>query len=596
MLIELYDKNHFVIGCDDRDLLEVMKEKMDGKKLRCQNKIIIPLKSGPKIYRFMSYGVTWGNRTKEIIDKLCLNIKKRKENIKKIKSQWGGEIKFEYKYKGIYEPMAHQKIMYNMMVYSDAAALLAEPGTCKTGSYLWAIDERIRRGQVKKALIITLSDLKKNVIEEMDKQTPHLSGVILKEKNKSNKILNKLYKVEKKNRDYDIYMANYESMFSLVDLFPDDYFQMVIFDEAHRIGSPRSRQTKSILKKLEFIPYKYIITGTLHANNLMSFFMPFRMLGPDSVPYAKYYSFRQEYMYTVDPDGHIWKPRPGSEQVVKQIVGNLSVAFTKEECLDLPPIVRQRLSCSMGKNQGKLYKQMKKDLVAEIEDMCAKCDKKDCCDKSCEDQLVAKNALVLSQKLRQISCGFYINTRTLVDENGKEKKDSNIITLDENPKLSLLIQTLSNMPSDKKVIIWTNYTYAVEVIAKRIEKAFGENSYLTCYGNQDAFNQIQKFKERKISYMIANPSKMGVGHNIQFSHYQIFFSSSHSFVERDQAESRQHRKGQKHKVTITDLVVEESIDELILKALMIKQDLSISLSQLARVLKKGMKEADKIIK
>ena len=593
MIIELYDKNHFVIGCDDRDLLEVMKERMDGRKVRRQNRIIIPLKSGPKIYRFMKYGVRWGNRAKETVDRICLNIKKRKENIKKIKSQYGGEIKFDYECKGIYEPMSHQKIMYNMMVYSDAAALLADPGTCKTGPYLWAIDQRIKKGHVKKVLIITLSDLKKNVIEEMKKQVPHLTGVVLKDKAQANKILNKSYKIEKKNKDYHVYMTNYESMFSLVDLFDDEYFQMVIFDEAHRIGSPRSRQTKSILKKLDFVPYKYIITGTLHANNLMSFFMPFRALGPDSVPYANYYSFRKEHMYTVDPDGHIWKPRPGAKKIVQKIVGNLSVAFTKEECLDLPPIIRHKIYCKMGRNQEKLYKQMKKDLVAEIEDMCNKCDKNGCCDRSCETEIVANNALVLSQKLRQISCGFYINTRVTVDESGRQKKDSNIITLDENPKLSLLIQTLSNMPSDKKVIIWTNYTHAVEIIADRVEKAFGKGSYLTCYGTQDAFDQIKNFEKGNAMYMISNPSKMGVGHNIQFSHYQIFFSSSHSFVERDQAESRQHRKGQKYSVTITDLVVEDSIDELILKALMIKQDLSISLSELARVLKKGISKSIK---
>ena len=596
MLIEIYDKNHFIIGCDDRELLEVMKERMDGNKLRGKNKIKIPLKSGPKIYRFLDYDVNWGKNTKEIIDKLCLNIKKRKENIKKIKSQYSGEIKFEYNCKGIYEPMAHQKVMYNMMAYSDAAALLADPGTCKTGSYLWAIDQRIKKGQVNKALVITLSDLKKNVLKEMKIQVPHLTGVVLNEKLQAGKILNKSYKIKNKNVDYNIYLANYESMFSLVDLFDDNYFQMVVFDEAHRIGSPGSRQTKSIVKKLEFIPYKYIITGTLHANNLMSFFMPFRVLGPDTVPYANYYSFRKEYMYTVDPDGHIWKPRPGSHQVVKQIVGNLSVSFTKEECLNLPPIIRSKLTCSMGRNQEKLYKQMSKDLIAEIENMCDKCDKKKYCDKSCESELVAKNALVLTQKLRQISCGFYINTRTLIDEEGKETNDSNIITLDENPKLNLLIQTLSNMPADKKVIIWTNYRHAVKIISERIECAFGEDSYLTCYGSQDAFDQIQKFKDGKASYIIANPSKMGIGHNIQFSNYQIFFSNSHSFIERDQAESRQHRKGQENNVTITDLIVENSIDELIIKALTIKQDLSISLSELARVLTKGMKEANKIIK
>lgn len=589
MLVEIYDKNHFVIGCNDRDLLDVMKEHMDGKKLRGINKITIPLKSGPKIYRFSKHGLKFARSVKEIIDRVNANIVKRKKNILNIRSQYGKEIRFSYNCQGIYKPMDHQKIMYNMMIYSDVSAILADPGTCKTGPYLWAIDERIKKRQIKKALIITLSTLKENVLEEMKVQVPHLSGIILGEKSQANKIINKKYKVQKRNVDYDIYISNYESMFSLIPLIKDKYFDMVILDEAHRIGSPLSRQTKEIISKFEFVKYKYIVTGTLHANNLMSFYMPFRFLGPDTVPYSNYYIFRREYMYTVDPDGRIWIPRPGSKNIVKKIVGDLSVVFTKEECLDLPPIVRNKLECNLGKSQGKLYKELSKDLISEIEEMCSKCDKKNSCDRSCEESVIAKNALVLAMKLRQITCGFYINTRFMIDDSGSKKNISNIITLDENPKLSLLMQTLNNMPCDRQVIIWTNYIHAVDIIIDRISKSFGDKSYLTCYQRQNAFEQIEKFRKTKVPYMIANPSKMGVGHNIQFCNYQIFFSNSHSFIQRDQAESRQHRKGQEQKVTVIDLIVKNTVDELILSALNKKQNLSISLSELARVLKKKIK-------
>jgi SNF2 family DNA or RNA helicase len=360
---------------------------------------------------------------------------------------------------------------------------------------------------------------------------------------------------------------------------------MVIMDEAHRIGSPRSRQTKAIIKKFEFVPYKYIVTGTLNANNLMSFYMPYRFLGPDTVPYANFYEFRRQYMKTVDPDGYMWKPLAGSINKVKKIIGNLAVSFTKDECLDLPPVIYQRLSCKMEKYQAELYKQMKNDLIAEIDDMCDKCNKKNNCDASCESQLVAKNSLVAAQKLRQIACGFYINTRINVDESGKETRESNIIKLNENPKLDLLAQTLNNIPEEKQVIIWANYIYANKIIAERLSKAFGEDSYLTCYENDDAFEKIGAFKKTGRRFMVTNPSKMGVGHNIQFSHYQVFFSNSHSWIERNQAESRQHRKGQNNKVTIIDLVVDGTIDELIIDALLKKQDLSMTLSELALVLR-----------
>jgi len=481
------------------------------------------------------------------------------------------------------------------MSYTDAAAIIADPGTCITGAYLWSVDRRIQRGLVKKALVVTLSDLKKNVMQEMSVQVPHLKGVVLSGKERSGNILNKTFKLKKKNSDYDIYIANYESMFSIVELINDKYFDMVILDEAHRVGFPTSRQTQAIVNTFENCKFKYVVTGTLHANNLMSFYMPYRFLGADTVPYATYNEFRRRYMYSVDPNGYVWVPCAGAKEAVTRITGQISVMFKKEDCLDLPPLIHEKYSCEMSSGQAKLYKEMQKDLVATIDDMCGKCNKKNDCDGSCEDDVSAKNALVLSGKLHQIACGFYINTRVAVDQKtGRQIDNSNIITLEENPKMDLLISTLNNLPQDAKVIIWTNYTHACKMIMEALSKAFGKDSYISCFGDQDAYEQVQLFRTCKQRFIVANPKKMGVGQNVQYSHYQAFFSNSRSFVVRDQAEGRQHRQGQKEKVTVIDLILEDTVDVLTLRALEEKQDLNLTLSQLARVIK-NPKELDGIL-
>lgn len=586
MVVEVLDKNNLVIGCDDRALLETMKEHMSGKKIFRVNKISIPLRSGTKIYRFQNYGIEWGKGVKQLIDQVVANTIKRREIIRKIKSQYGQVIKFEYDCKGVYDPLEHQKIMYNCIAYPDVSAVIADCGTCKTGPYLWAIDNRIKRGQVKKALIITMSDLKPNVLAEMKLQVPHLTGVILKGKAQADKVINKKYTIQKKNIDYDIYIGNYEQMFSVLSVTPDDYFDMVVLDEAHRIGSPSSRQTKEIVKKFEFCKYKHVLTGTLTANNLMSFYMPYRFLGPDTVPFAKYWSFRKEFMHTVDPDGHIWKPNHGSVEKVSKIIGSISVRFRKEECLDLPPLIRETHTCDMEPGQKKMYTEMKSDLVTMIDNMCDHCDMKGKCNMSCSGTITANNALVLTEKLRQIASGFYINTRKFVDDDGKTKTHRNVIYLNENPKLRLLIQTLNNIPIDRKVIVWSTYVPAISLIKKKVGEAFGHERVLTCYEKDNAFEQIQRFKEDQYNWMIGNPGKMGHGHNIQFSNYAVFFNNSYSYVDKDQAEGRQHRKGQTSSVTTIELAVRKTIDEIILKAIDKKVDLSLTLSQWSRILKK----------
>ena len=585
MLISLRSKYFAQFFCSNRHTLDRVKDVCDGWKVRNRDEVIFPIKALPKAYNVLPKTCQFDAEAKASLIDVSNNLKRRKAIIKQLRDEYANEeVGFDYDNKGIYEPLKHQKVMYNIMTSVDVAAILADPGTCKTGAYLWAVDKRIQRGEVKKCLIVMLSFLKENVLEEMGKQVPHLKGVVLGNKAQADKILNKKYKVEKKNVDYDVYLANYESMFSLVELFDDEYFDMVILDEAHRVGSPRSRQTKIIIDKFNCVPYKFDITGTLNANNCTSFFMPFRFLGPDTIPQANFYEFRRVHFFTVDPDGHIWKPAPGTSGLVQKIIGNISVCFKKEECIDLPPKIYQNYRCNMSPEQTKVYDKIKKDFILEVEEMCRKCDKDpDDCGLMCDKELLIKNALVMTIKLAQITSGFYINSVITYDDNGKEINKKNIIWMDSNPKLDMLVSVISNIPSDKKIIIWSNFVAGISAISDRIEKSFGPQSYLTIVKDDDAFKQVAKFREGNYRFLIANPQKASAGLNIQFSNYQAFFSNNHSFIQRDQAESRQHRKGQKEEVTIINLACTGTIDENILNVLETKKEMDMDLNSLARV-------------
>lgn len=584
MIIKLLSKGKALIGCDDRVRLEMLQVLLDGSKVRMKNQIIIPVKSLPKLLPKHNEDI-WDDGALNLAYLIHNNCIVREQNIKKIKEQYGKEIKFDYEVDGIFSPLKHQRVIYNCIYYNDVANISADPGTCKTAPYLWAINQRVRKNQNFRAMVITLACLKKNVLEEMKKQTPNLKGIVLDGKAQSEKVFKKLYKDPKKNIDYNVYLANYESMFSLVDLFDDNFFDMVVLDEAHRIGNPTSRQTKAIIDKFESTKYKYTVTGSLHSNNILSFYCPFRFLGPDTVPVANYNEMRRLYMFPVDPDCHVWIAAPGSEAKVQEIVGKISVNFKKEDCLDLPPIIHEKISCDMDPDQKKIYDEMKVEFVTTVKDMCDKCDKKGSCDMSCEESIKARSALVLLGKLKQIASGFYINTRYKIDEiTKKETNISNIITLDKNPKMDLLMQVLTTIPGDKKTIIWSDYIHAIDMIYDRISNAYGKDCCLKCYKDDDSFKQVERFQNPKVFFMVANPSKMGVGLNIQFSNYQVFYSNSYSYIQRSQAEGRQHRQGQLEKVTVFDLIVSGTIDEIVLAKLLDKKDMAVSLSQLANVL------------
>jgi SNF2 family DNA or RNA helicase len=314
--------------------------------------------------------------------------------------------------------------------------------------------------------------------------------------------------------------------------------------------------------------------------------MPFRFMGPDTVPYASFEEFRRKYFFPVDPDQYIWKEIGGARLEIRKIINDVSVFFAKEECINLPEIIYQRYSCNIEGEQKKVYEDMRANLIAEIENMCDKCDKKGKCDKSCDKTISTKNALTVLTKLQQIACGFYMNTTIRVKDDGSEETVRNIIDFKENAKLRLLIDVLGNIPEDRKVIIWSNFVHSIDIIELAIQRAgYGES--LKIYQNVDAYDQVEKFKDPKYRYLIANPSKASAGLNIQFgtSNYQVHYSCNFSYIQREQAEGRQYREGQKNAVTVIDVSCSKTIDDYVLACLVEKEEMSDDLMSLARVKK-----------
>ena len=577
---------HYILQLTDKKKFDYIQPIIGGKKVRNRLELLFPKKAALKIWTHFPNVVI---KSSKEIDKEIKSIhkikKQRIENIKKIKQQYkDGKISFNYDYsKAKYPPLDHQKIMYNIVRYTNSGGLLSEAGTMKTGPYLWAIDDYLKHGKIKRALIITLSQLKRNVLEEMKMQIPHRSAIALNGKTHSTKVFKKQFKRKGMNRDYDIYIANYESMFSIVDLFDDNFFDLVLLDEAHRIGGYNTRQTETILEKFINTPKKYIVTGSLNDQDIMSHHTPIKFLGEDNIPIVHYLTAKANYMTNVAE--RVWVEKKWKRNEVARIVANIGVEYRKEDVIKtLPPVLEIPKYIEMSPEQKRMTKELKDELITIIEDMCNRCSHKDNCDNDCIDTLQGKNALVLIGKFQQIANGFIQRKIERIGDDAKE--DTIYIDFKDNPKLKLLDDVLDEI-GDNKVIIWSNRIRSLETIYKHIQNRYKgkkNKGVLRIWGTDKAFNVVEKFKDPKYQYLVANPAKASTGLNIQFSNYQITFDNSYSYREYNQKVSRQHRGMQTNVVTVFQLCLLDSIDITILGRLANKKDLSFDLGRLARVI------------
>jgi SNF2 family DNA or RNA helicase len=273
-----------------------------------------------------------------------------------------------------------------------------------------------------------------------------------------------------------------------------------------------------------------------------------------------FYAFRDKYfedknasmrgMQNYFPN---WQPRAKMQDELAERLSLSSMVVKKEECLDLPPLLKKVIQVQMTKEQIAAYNMMKNDFIAFIEG-----------EHEENKAVVAQLAITKALRLAQITSGF---AKT---EEGEE------VDFKTNPKINALLDLLEQI--EGKVIIWAHFKHNVRAIEKACIKAkYGVKTLFGDLTNAQKQENLQTFRnDPETRILIANQATGGTGLNLIEAKYSIFFSKSFSLADDLQAEARNYRGGSEihDKITRIDLVVPETIDESISTALAAKQQVA----------------------
>ena len=172
-------------------------------------------------------------------------------------------------------------------------------------------------------------------------------------------------------------------------------------------------------------------------------------------------------------------------------------------------------------------------------------------------QMTTATALVQLMRLQQITCGHF-------------KADDGTIKQIKNNRISELMNVLDEV--EGKVVIWAHWRNDIETIVKHIKKEYGDNSYVTYFGEtstddrQNAIKQIQD-PNSPVRFIIGTPQTGGYGITLTGASTMIYYSNGYDLEKRTQSEARINRIGQKRKMTYIDIIAEDTVDERIVKAL-----------------------------
>lgn len=324
---------------------------------------------------------------------------------------------------------------------------------------------------------------------------------------------------------------------------------MVIVDESSYIKGHTARRTLRITHIAQRARYRLILTGTPISQGVVDLFSQMRFLSPKILGYQSFYSFARNHLEYHEKFKGMIVQSHNTEYLAAKIRPYV-YQVTKDECLDLPNKLYERRYCGMSHRQRDAYERAKFELLEQCE----------------EDDWSGIVIFRLFTALQQIVNGFW-NRRDPVTK---------VMELEEfsHERLDVLMDIVTSIPASEKVIIWAKYLYDIHGITTALEEQFGPGCVAPYHGRLNEKQRdasVQRFRG-SARFFLATPSCGGHGLTLNEAHYVIFYNNGFKYSERIQAEDRNHRIGQDHKVVYIDIICNRSIDGRIMTALDCKGD------------------------
>lgn len=419
-------------------------------------------------------------------------------------------IRQNYNWPGRFTPFFAQKEAAAFLSMNKRAFNLSELGTGKSLASLWAYDYLRSIGQLNKALVISpLSTLERTWADEIFQHFPHLTcSVLYGSREKRIKLL---------NTDADVYIINHDGV-KIIEPYLKDRtdIDLVILDEiaqaARNAGTDRWKTINRVVNRHKEPRACWGMSGTPTPNGPTDAWAQCRLIVPEKVP-PYFNRFKGQVMKQLSQ--FQWIPKPEATDIVHSVM-QPSVRFTRDECVDLPPLLYETRQVPLTKEQNKAYKEMVSRLRAEAE----------------EGEITAVNEAVKMGKLVQIACGVvYAN-------------DGTEVTIPSSPRIEETRNIINQ--AEGKVIIFVPYVSSVNRVAEELRKDF---SVEVIHGGvkkaerDRIFGAFQKGKELKV--LVAQPAAMSHGLTLTAASTIVWYSCVTSNETFEQANGRINRPGQK---------------------------------------------------
>lgn len=421
----------------------------------------------------------------------------------------------DYTWTGRLTPFDHQKTTASFLTLHSKAFCFNEQGTGKTASVIWAADYLMRRGEIKRVLILCpLSIMDSAWRQDLFKFAMHRSCSIAYGASKQRaKII---------AAGAEFVAINFDGLAVVEDEIIAGGFDLIVVDEANAYKNPTTNRWKTLNRIVNATnPRLWMLTGTPAAQSPVDAFGLAKLVNPDNTP--KFFgAFRDSVMYKVTQ--FKWSPRPHAEQVVHNVL-QPAIRFEKKDCLDLPEVVHVERYAPLTKMQEAYYKMLKDEMLFETGG----------------EEVSAVNAATKLNKLLQISGGAVYSD------------DGAIVKFDVSNRLNVVLEVIEE--AAHKVLVFVPFTHTIELLREKLDKEGIScaviNGKVPVHRRGEIVTEFQTRKDPHV--LIIQPQAASHGLTLTEADTIIWYAPVTSVETYLQANARINRPGQKNNMTIVHI-------------------------------------------
>lgn len=318
----------------------------------------------------------------------------------------------------------------------------------------------------------------------------------------------------------------------------------IVLDESSKAKNSDTTRWHSLNMMAHMVEYFVLLTGTPAANGLQDLWAQIYLLDAGQRLGSNITAFRSRW-FAEAFNGRGYRALGHAQSAIEKALADITFTLREEDYADLPARMYNNIVLHLDEKTGKQYKKFANELVLEIE--------------GDENSITAQGGAAITNKLLQLSNGIVYRTE---EDLSKTEHAFHSIKLDA---MDDLVEELAGQN------LFVAYQFKSD--RDRILKKFPQARLLDKKSStQDEWNRGE------IPILLAHPKSAAHGLNLQFGgHHILWYGPTWSLEDYIQFNKRLHRSGQKMPVMVHHLLIADTMDEDVMKALGDKNDVQESL-------------------